>query len=183
MTWRRWMLWHNVDIVTEWQCDSVTSCTIVTRDVPQVWDEELSRIAQRHADQCTFAHDCSSCRKTDRSVPHTPSQSLTVSHLSHHNNFLMCLVSNLHYKVWSLIWDITEMCWPLFAKKCEHARRLFKIVVWEVWGLWELEKMIYNICLTSRVIINTNLQTIKVGVSVVRRHATLRHIALPVIHV
>lgn len=31
-----------------------------------VWDEELSRIAQRHADQCTFAHDCSSCRKTDR---------------------------------------------------------------------------------------------------------------------
>merc|ERR1719245_2448515 len=31
-----------------------------------VWDEELSRIAQRHADQCKFAHDCSDCRKTSR---------------------------------------------------------------------------------------------------------------------
>lgn len=31
-----------------------------------VWDEELARIAQRHADQCKFAHDCSSCRKTER---------------------------------------------------------------------------------------------------------------------
>jgi len=31
-----------------------------------VWDEELSRIAQRHADQCKFAHDCSNCRRTDR---------------------------------------------------------------------------------------------------------------------
>jgi len=31
-----------------------------------VWDEELSRIAQRHADQCKFAHDCSNCRKTSR---------------------------------------------------------------------------------------------------------------------
>lgn len=31
-----------------------------------VWDEELSRIAQRHADQCKFAHDCSTCRKTSR---------------------------------------------------------------------------------------------------------------------
>jgi len=31
-----------------------------------IWDEELSRIAQRHADQCKFAHDCSDCRKTSR---------------------------------------------------------------------------------------------------------------------
>jgi len=31
-----------------------------------VWDEELSLIAQRHADQCKFAHDCSTCRKTSR---------------------------------------------------------------------------------------------------------------------
>lgn len=31
-----------------------------------VWDEELARIAQRHADQCKFAHDCSNCRRTDR---------------------------------------------------------------------------------------------------------------------
>eukprot|EP00092_Neocalanus_flemingeri_P074856 GFUD01092631.1.p1 GENE.GFUD01092631.1~~GFUD01092631.1.p1 ORF type:complete len:564 (-),score=152.43 GFUD01092631.1:25-1716(-) len=31
-----------------------------------VWDNELARIAQRHADQCKFAHDCSSCRKTKR---------------------------------------------------------------------------------------------------------------------
>jgi len=31
-----------------------------------VWDEELARIAQRHADQCKFAHDCSTCRKTER---------------------------------------------------------------------------------------------------------------------
>ena len=32
----------------------------------QIWDEELARIAQRHADQCKFAHDCASCRKTSR---------------------------------------------------------------------------------------------------------------------
>jgi len=32
----------------------------------QVWDEELARIAQRHADQCKFAHDCSDCRRTER---------------------------------------------------------------------------------------------------------------------
>jgi len=31
-----------------------------------IWDEELSIIAQRHADQCKFAHDCSDCRKTSR---------------------------------------------------------------------------------------------------------------------
>jgi len=31
-----------------------------------IWDEELSIIAQRHADQCKFAHDCSECRKTKR---------------------------------------------------------------------------------------------------------------------
>eukprot|EP00091_Calanus_sinicus_P011298 TRINITY_DN2560_c0_g1_i5.p1 TRINITY_DN2560_c0_g1~~TRINITY_DN2560_c0_g1_i5.p1 ORF type:complete len:410 (-),score=104.86 TRINITY_DN2560_c0_g1_i5:84-1313(-) len=31
-----------------------------------IWDEELSIIAQRHADQCKFAHDCSDCRKTQR---------------------------------------------------------------------------------------------------------------------
>ncbi|XP_023342239.1 peptidase inhibitor 16 [Eurytemora carolleeae] len=30
------------------------------------WDEELATIAQRHADQCVFAHDCSDCRKVNR---------------------------------------------------------------------------------------------------------------------
>ena len=38
----------------------------------QVWDEELSVIAQRHADQCKFAHDCSTCRKTSRYVSYIP---------------------------------------------------------------------------------------------------------------
>jgi len=32
------------------------------------WDEELARVAQRHADQCVFAHDCSQCRKVPRFV-------------------------------------------------------------------------------------------------------------------
>lgn len=30
------------------------------------WDQELATVAQRHADQCVFAHDCSDCRKVDR---------------------------------------------------------------------------------------------------------------------
>lgn len=30
------------------------------------WDEELAIVAQRHADQCKFAHDCSQCRKIKR---------------------------------------------------------------------------------------------------------------------
>jgi len=30
------------------------------------WDEELAKVAQRHADQCRFAHDCSDCRRVDR---------------------------------------------------------------------------------------------------------------------
>jgi len=30
------------------------------------WDEELATVAQRHADQCKFAHDCSDCRRVDR---------------------------------------------------------------------------------------------------------------------
>lgn len=30
------------------------------------WDDELARVAQRHADQCIFAHDCSKCRKVKR---------------------------------------------------------------------------------------------------------------------
>jgi len=30
------------------------------------WDDELATVAQRHADQCNFAHDCSDCRKVDR---------------------------------------------------------------------------------------------------------------------
>ena len=31
-----------------------------------VWDHELARVAQRLADQCTFDHDCSDCRKVPR---------------------------------------------------------------------------------------------------------------------
>ena len=31
-----------------------------------VWDQELARIAQAHADQCRFAHDCSECRSVGR---------------------------------------------------------------------------------------------------------------------
>jgi len=30
------------------------------------WDDELALVAQRHADQCVFAHDCSDCRQVDR---------------------------------------------------------------------------------------------------------------------
>lgn len=30
------------------------------------WDPELARVAQRHADQCTFDHDCAECRSVDR---------------------------------------------------------------------------------------------------------------------
>ena len=30
------------------------------------WDEELAALAQRHADQCSFVHDCSDCRKVSR---------------------------------------------------------------------------------------------------------------------
>ena len=31
-----------------------------------VWDPELATVAQMHADQCLFEHDCSDCRKVDR---------------------------------------------------------------------------------------------------------------------
>ena len=30
------------------------------------WDEELVSVAQRHADQCKFNHDCSDCRRVSR---------------------------------------------------------------------------------------------------------------------
>ena len=30
------------------------------------WDPELARVAQRLADQCNFAHDCSDCRRVGR---------------------------------------------------------------------------------------------------------------------
>ena len=29
----------------------------------QIWDDELARVAQKHADQCVFQHDCAECRK------------------------------------------------------------------------------------------------------------------------
>ena len=32
----------------------------------QIWDPELSVVAQAHADQCKFAHDCSDCRRVSR---------------------------------------------------------------------------------------------------------------------
>ena len=32
----------------------------------QVWDEELAAVAQAHADQCKFEHDCADCRRVDR---------------------------------------------------------------------------------------------------------------------
>ena len=32
----------------------------------QEWDDELARVAQKHADQCKFAHDCSKCRQVSR---------------------------------------------------------------------------------------------------------------------
>jgi len=31
-----------------------------------VWDDELSLVAQAHADQCIFEHDCAACRKVER---------------------------------------------------------------------------------------------------------------------
>ena len=31
-----------------------------------VWDEELASVAQRHADQCVFSHDCADCRQVQR---------------------------------------------------------------------------------------------------------------------
>lgn len=31
-----------------------------------VWDDELARVAQRHADQCVFEHECPDCRRVDR---------------------------------------------------------------------------------------------------------------------
>ena len=33
-----------------------------------MWDDELAAVAQAHADQCVFAHDCADCRKVNRSV-------------------------------------------------------------------------------------------------------------------
>jgi len=30
------------------------------------WDDELASVAQRHADQCWFGHDCSDCRRVPR---------------------------------------------------------------------------------------------------------------------
>lgn len=30
------------------------------------WDEELASVAQRHADQCKFSHDCPDCRRVSR---------------------------------------------------------------------------------------------------------------------
>ncbi|MPC16432.1 CRISP/Allergen/PR-1 [Portunus trituberculatus] len=38
-------------------------CTCVSR---QAWDEELAAVAQRHADQCVFEHECPDCRRVDR---------------------------------------------------------------------------------------------------------------------
>ena len=32
----------------------------------KTWDPELEAIAQRHADQCVFEHDCYLCKSTDR---------------------------------------------------------------------------------------------------------------------
>ena len=43
--------------------------TVNLRPLLQTWDNELATVAQRHADQCNFAHDCSDCRKVDRCVP------------------------------------------------------------------------------------------------------------------
>nr|XP_053629285.1 uncharacterized protein LOC128686406 isoform X1 [Cherax quadricarinatus] len=31
-----------------------------------VWDKELAEVAQRHADQCLFKHDCADCRRVSR---------------------------------------------------------------------------------------------------------------------
>ena len=31
--------------------------------VPQEWDDELARVAQRHAEQCVFQHDCRDCKR------------------------------------------------------------------------------------------------------------------------
>uniref|UniRef100_A0A4Q8KAQ4 U6-Nephitoxin-Nsp1b_2 n=1 Tax=Nephila sp. SGP-2016 TaxID=1905176 RepID=A0A4Q8KAQ4_9ARAC len=33
-----------------------------------VWDDELASIAQKHAETCTFRHDCYACRQVDRFI-------------------------------------------------------------------------------------------------------------------
>ena len=47
-----------------------SSPKIVTRSfcLFQIWDEELARVAQKHADQCVFQHDCADCRKIRESA-------------------------------------------------------------------------------------------------------------------
>ena len=35
-----------------------------------MWDDELAAVAQAHADQCQFEHDCAACRRVDRSGQH-----------------------------------------------------------------------------------------------------------------
>ena len=35
---------------------------IITQHLAQEWDDELAAVAQRHADQCVFDHDCAECR-------------------------------------------------------------------------------------------------------------------------
>ena len=41
--------------------DGCCVCTFL-----QLWDEELADVAQRHAEQCLFEHDCSECRKVGK---------------------------------------------------------------------------------------------------------------------
>lgn len=36
----------------------------------QVWDEELATVAQKHADQCIFQHDCPECRSVGKKISH-----------------------------------------------------------------------------------------------------------------
>lgn len=37
--------------------------SVVVSDLLQEWDDELALVAQGHADQCIFEHECSDCRR------------------------------------------------------------------------------------------------------------------------
>ena len=47
-------------------CDSLVAQPPASNMRELEWDTELARLAQAHADQCRFAHDCSDCRRVPR---------------------------------------------------------------------------------------------------------------------
>ena len=87
-----------VGIIIEWnrEVERIVKSNLDFLNWIQEWDDELALVAQRHADQCIFAHDCSKCRKVSKYYFIKLFDAIPDIRTSNHTNVILNKILTLH---------------------------------------------------------------------------------------